>query len=322
MSMNKTQFGKTIAPLCPTVVRGLAQYQEGSLLDPTNGLVAFDILTGGNGLSDLSISSGLLNLLPESSVPNDRRAYLKSVSLYTPPTSAAHVLWSGGTGIDLVDNTGATIAYMPASSLGGNFAAPTPPNAVALVSYNSATGVMTFAASSFVSGSMVGFPFVVTSGLGAGSVSGTIASNTATTITPVGGAAAIHALLDNTSQLQLFYNVVTSATSTVITTGKAVWATVNELNNFLLVCIQGTGQGQTWRVVSNDTTAITVQDDGQTVLDSTSVVVATRAGARQYMIPMPVYWPLSAFGSGLYMRINGTMTLGTPLRFGIQGVIF
>ena len=149
-------------------------------------------------------------------------------------------------------------------------------------------------------------------------MAGMVASNTATTITPVGGAAAIHAVLDSTSQIAFYYCPVTSATSTTITCSKVSFIATN--NRYVTV-ISGTGAGQMARITSGTSTVLTVESM-TTPLDLTSIIAVV-------VIPNGITFTnygtfndqLSALGSGLYARVNGTMTQGSPMRILVEGYI-
>ena len=318
MRFTKTEIGKIIAPLSPVIVRGLNQWQEGDLLDPTNGQILFSIVTGGNGVDDLASTDTLLTLLNNYDVPADKRIYLTgaSLSIQTPGT-----LWAGGYSIDLIDGTGALLASSPIASQRGIFGsiAGLSPWSKTASSYNSSTGVITFPANSLVNGAMTGIPFDVASGAGAGYVAGIIESNTATTLTPKGGAAAIQQVLDNTSVIRFHYIPVTSATATSITCSKAAWAAGTLINRYAVV-LAGTGVGQNARITANDATSLTVESMG-TTLDSTSVIAICLVPGGSYFINLSGSKPVASLGSGLFARVNGAMNAGSDERLTVSGFI-
>jgi hypothetical protein len=230
---------------------------------------------------------------------------------------------SGITGIQLCDGLGLPLLFIPIIGLNAlaQFSFPANqqfvPMLATLTSYNSSTGVMTFASGTFSgANSQKGMPFQVVAGTGIGQT-GWCSASTTTTVTPAGGAFAIP--LDSTSVISFPYFLATGASGTTIVASKATFNPTLPIDNiYYVVIIAGTGAGQIRPIPYNaspSATTITVAT-WDTTPDTTSVFMVTTSpwlfGAIDFSLA--TQQDVATLGQGLNLAPVGTMTAGSPIR--------
>lgn len=331
MPADRTQMGTLLVAYIPENVGGLLTYSEGvgsgnvSGYSTTRGRkYAFDFLTGSTDMADVVYNQAAnVVLSPTYAIPKGKRLFLEEVQVIPLGLTP----WAGGASLSIQDLAGNLLGFFPTVALNCLGPLMFPQNnqiqgqSATLVSIAASTGVMTFAASTFVTTTLAGVPFKVVAGTGVNQVAGIIASNTATTITPVGGAAAYNgATLDSTSVIEVYYHSVTAATATTITLGKAALPTTVDLRGWTAIVIAGTGIGQAPTVSSNTATVITVPSM-LTTLDATSVVALVSSRESWGAVFPGQGIAVASKSYGLQAVVSGTMSGGSNLRLRVKGFI-
>lgn len=327
MGWTGTQIANGAVPNMLSYVSGsLHTLQQGTVFDPMTGVLYFDILTGSARIPDITYNQAAdVTLIPASFVPPSARIYLTDVESFLRGATA----WTTGVAVELKDTVGAALASAPLQFLGGPLIGNTPVQGqqATAASFNATTGVITFASSTFITTTLAGVAFRVIGGTGAYQVSGIIASNTATTITPVGGKAGLNGItLDNTSVIEVLGHSVSAATGTTITCSKASFPiTTSDLRGYYVQVLSGTGVGQVALISSNTATVLTVPTMLVT-LDSTSVIqIVPSLLPKQSRFALIANGqglaPVSTLDAGLVAHVNGSMGAGSPLRLRVRGFI-
>lgn len=236
--------------------------------------------------------------------------------------------WTTMTALELQDTLGYPLVHIPVSALAtpnglNSYIGPVTDSPVGIsataASYNATTGAITFPASSFVSTGLVGSPFMVIGGTGAGQT-GTVKTNTATLVTPN---VILQTALDATSVVMFFYINGTGQSGTTITYQSNV--TPGDLsNNYSVIIVSGTGAGQVRSIASSSFTSVTTTLNvaaWTTNPDSTSKFMITQIPEGFGIIDFTKYqWAASTPGQGLQWNTVGTApAAGSPLRYGVHG---
>jgi hypothetical protein len=223
---------------------------------------------------------------------------------------------------------------MSALVVNGKVAKPAPqvyvgPQAtVASSGYNTSTGVMTFAASSFpsTSNALANIPGVIAAGTGQGQTF-YVSASSATSLTPVGGAAAFPTALDSTSVVQLAYwpstNTGSIGTTTAPTVVSSNCSSIPTNLGYVLLVVAGPGAGQYGTIVSNSagTIGLATSSPWTTATTSNSVFIVTNSVANLGVVDLSIayQWPSAQLNTGLQATVKGTMTGGSPVRIMWQG---
>lgn len=267
-------------------------------------------------------------LIPDADVPYGMRCHITSASFEVLGQTA----WTGGTSVVLTDGTGAPQIFLPTTALVplATYLFPDSDQSVPIIitasSYVASTGVVTFPSTSLVSTSYVNNAVAtVIAGTGMGQ-SEIIASNTATTITPVRGASAWPQGLDNTSVFAISYWAATAGSTTTITLanqeGSATPLTVNALdNNYNAVVVAGTAVGGNRVILLNSTSVVTVANAYNTAPAAGSLIHISNEPNLRGALDLSVgqQWNSMSANSGLQVAVNGTFTAGSNIRVSVQG---
>jgi len=267
--------------------------------------------------------------------PSSCLPYLERISAAVNGNTAWATSSTGLAGIAIEDTNSDPLLYIPMSALvvNGKVAKPAPqvyvgPQAtVASSGYNTSTGVMTFAANSFPSASnaLANIPGVIIAGTGQGQTF-YVSASSATSLTPVGGAAAFPTALDNTSVVQLAYwpaaggSIGTPTAPTVTSTN---CSSIPTNLGYVVLVVAGPGAGQYGTIVSNSAGTITLATTSPwtTATTSASVFIVTNSVANLGAVDLSIayQWPSAQLNTGLQATVKGTMTGGSPARIMWQG---
>ena len=329
----------------PTIERGA---QVGATGASQTGLQAtrFNIVSNGLDIPDLSATAASVTTLLTAltDVPAASRVFVEKFWVQ-PVGTAGPVAWASGTGVALEDSNSAPFAWIPESALGGitgTIAGVTSlPKlqfdgtelgfdiVLTVASFVAGTGVVTFPATSFISTKYVNNAVgVVIGGTGIGQAF-RIASNTATALTPVGGASAFPVALDATSIVAVSYWSATAGAATTSTYGGAGQAqsvtpfVASALQGLSMVYVTGTGAGQADDIGANTSSLVTGLRTLGTAPDGTTLTRFTNNKAMLGSVDLCIG---RRFGGGLgkglqIRRVSPGAATGTPLRYGVSGYI-
>jgi hypothetical protein len=337
MPYEGTQFKGKLVALQAQRVDGQFAYQESAVQRHPYASYAFAICTGGsNGLvPDVAYNqSAPVTLIPASAVPANMRPYVTRFDVDIQGPTA----WAGGTAVILEDTNGSPLVYLPANCLRGlaNYTFPDSdtdiPALLAVASYNSGTGVITFANAStpyanLVTGTALqNTPFTVVAGTGIGQ-SGLISSYTGgngSTLTPVNGAAALATPLDSTSVVAVWYWQATGGSTTTAVFSNAFF-TSNALDNgFNLVSIvTANAAGGVRPIISNTGTTPTIpsaQPFAGAVASGDLLQICNENNLFGALdLAVGDKWSAAQTNAGLQIATLGTFTAGSNLRCYVEG---
>lgn len=355
MPSEGTQFKNKIFGIQPQYVNGLPTQYEGLNVPGTFSSATFLAGTGNStnpvsGIADVLYTATTPTvLIPDSAVPSGMRCYVTRCDIDVQGNTP----WAN-TGFNaycMLSDTGShPLVYVPRAALQWGLSEYELPQAnievplqVTVSSFAAATGVITvpaiFTAGAVAAGNppMNNTPFTVVAGTGQGQ-SAIISSFTATTVTPVGGAAAFPVTLDNTSVLAFWYwPVQVGGSATVISISALNTSNTfaaNSLDNgFNLLGISyqsGAASGTVRPILSNQVYSantsvptITAAFAFNTNPSAYDVMQITNNTEMAGIVDMTVVdkWAASQTGKGIQFTTGpvGTWTAGSPLRIYVEG---
>ena len=333
MGASGTQFGKKIVQMAKWDAYGAAVWNYGTSTNYSDhkDRCLFVAQSGGNGISDIAASaSTTTTLIPDAAVNSNMRCYLTRVTLSMLGSTA----WTAGKYVMITDSNAAPLIYIPTNALRGyaqyNLRGHLGQGISIVVtasSYASTTGVITVPATSLINGIYSSNAIVtVIAGTGQGQ-SALIASNTATTITPVNGASAFPTALDATSVCQIQYWAATAGGASTATlanqSGAAAPLTVDQVANYGLsaLIVGGTGAGQVRYANSNTTSVVTVGAAWTTQPDATSLIQLTPTPSNNGILDLCIaqQWAAAGLGKGLQVMTGAGVAAGSNLRVMVEG---
>jgi hypothetical protein len=333
-----TQIGKTIQTLHVEQPHGQKVLYTNTINSDNPDAAGFDLVSGSTVGTSIIADLTYNGTYPQA-VINAAKSCPYGFQFQGTPLSRIKVrdwfismlgqtAWATLTSLELQDGLGYPLVHVPLAAIStpnglSRYRGSVADNPVGITatasSYNSATGAITFPSASFVSTGLVGSPFMVVAGTGAGQT-GTVKTNTATVVTPN---TILQTPLDATSVVTFFYLNATGESGTTVTVQSN--ATLGDLSNgYYVVIVAGTGIGQVRKITSSSFTTATetiTVPTWTTNPDSTSQIAITQAPQLNGIIDFTGYtWAATTPGYALQWAMLGTAaTAGSPLRYGLRG---